>query len=198
LTPIKAGQARAAIMGDVVISGAAEMSTTFASYSSSTVTVQAPTSVRTLIALLRLSMAWVFLYAASHQVFGGFSIAGFLGSTKTFHWLFTPMAAEPIAGLLTVLVAYGHLLIGLSLLTGLLTRVSSIFGIALMLLYWMAHMDFPYISATTNFLVNEHIVYALVLGLMIATHAGHIFGLDAWAARLDQARRYKWFDWAVA
>lgn len=155
-------------------------------------------AVKPLIVLLRLSMAWVFLYAASHQVFGGFSVSGFLGSTKTFHWLFAPMAAEPAASVLSFLVAYGHLLIGLSLLSGLLVRVSSIFGIALMLFYWMAHMDFPYISATTNFLLDEHIVYALVLGLMIATRAGHILGLDAWAANLDQVHRNKWLDWAIA
>jgi thiosulfate dehydrogenase [quinone] large subunit len=52
----------------------------------------------------------------------------------------------------TLLVSWGHLLIGLSLLAGLLVRVSSLFGVALMILYWMAHMDFPYISDTNNFL----------------------------------------------
>lgn len=155
-------------------------------------------AVKPLIFLLRLAMAWVFLYAASHQVFGSFSVSGFLNSTKTFHWLFAPMASGPVAGLLSFLVAYGHLLIGLSLLSGLMVRLSSIFGIALMLFYWMAHMDFPYISATTNFLLDEHIVYALVLGLMIATRAGHVLGLDAWAANLDQVHRNKWLDWAIA
>lgn len=155
-------------------------------------------AVKPLIFLLRLAMAWVFLYAASHQVFGGFSVSGFLGSTKTFHWLFAPLATEPLAGVLSFLVAYGHLLIGLSLLSGLMVRLSASFGIALMLFYWMAHMDFPYISATTNFLLDEHIVYALVLGLMIATSAGHIFGLDAWAAKLDQVHRNKWLGWATA
>lgn len=168
------------------------------SITSTTITTPASASVRSLIVLLRLSMAWVFLYAASHQVFGGFSVAGFLGSTKTFHWLFAPMTADPIAGVLSFFVAYGHLLIGLSLLTGLMTRVSAIAGIALMALYWMAHMNFPYISDTNNFLLDEHVVYALVLGLLIATHAGHIFGLDAWASRQDQVHRFKWLDWSVA
>jgi thiosulfate dehydrogenase [quinone] large subunit len=155
-------------------------------------------AIKPLIVLLRLSMAWVFLYAASHQVFGGFSVSGFLNSTKTFHWLFAPMAADPVAGILTFLVAYGHLLIGLSLLIGLMVRVSSMFGIALLVFYWMAHMDFPYISATTNFVLDEHIVYALVLGLMMATRAGHVFGLDGWAAKLDRVHHNKWLDWATA
>jgi len=179
----------------------------FTSITSTTVTTPASQSVRSLIVLLRLSMAWVFLYAASHQIFGGFSVAGFLGATKTFNWLFAPMTAEPVAGVVSVLVGYGHLLIGLSLLTGLLTRVSALAGIALMALYWMAHMNFPYISDTTNFLLDEHVVYGLVLSLLIATHAGHIFGLDAWVAQqrrvarngsAQAAHRYRWLDWAVA
>jgi thiosulfate dehydrogenase [quinone] large subunit len=41
----------------------------------------------------------------------------------------------------TFLVGYGHLLIGLSLIFGLMVRISASVGI--MLMYWMAHMDFP-------------------------------------------------------
>jgi thiosulfate dehydrogenase (quinone) large subunit len=67
-----------------------------------------------------------------------------------------------------------------------------------MLLYWMAHMDFPYISDKNNFLVDEHIVNALVLGLLIATHAGHLWGLDAWASQQKNARDHKWLAWATA
>jgi thiosulfate dehydrogenase [quinone] large subunit len=153
---------------------------------------------RTLLVLLRLAMAWVFLYAASHQVFANWSVAGFLGSTKTFHWLFAPMTAPGWAAVITVLVGYGHLLIGLSLLSGLLVRISAIFGIGLMLVYWMAHLDFPYVSDTNNFLIDEHIVDALVLGLLIAQRAGHAYGLDEWAAKLPAVRQNRWLGWATA
>jgi thiosulfate dehydrogenase [quinone] large subunit len=156
-------------------------------------------STRTLIFLLRLSMAWTFLYAASHQVFvPGWSVVGFLGHTKTFHGLFSVFTGPVVAPVISFLVSYGHLLIGLSLLAGLLVRISSVFGIALMLLYWMAHMDFPYISNTNNFLVDEHIIDALVLGLLIATHAGHIWGLDGWAARQQSVKDRKWLTRATA
>lgn len=157
------------------------------------------TSERAIVTLLRLSMAWTFLYAASHQVFvPGWSVAGFLNGTKTFHGLFALFTGPQIAPAITFLVAYGHLLIGLSLLAGLLVRISSIAGIALMLLYWMAHMNFPYISDTNNFLMDEHIVYALVLGLLIVTHAGHVWGLDGWLAERPEVKRYPLLDWALA
>jgi len=144
---------------------------------------------RALILFFRLAMAWIFLYAASHQVFvPGWSVAGFLNSTKTFHPIYSLFTGPNIAPLLSFLVGYGHLLIGLSLLTGLLVRVSAVFGILLMLLYWTAHMDFPYISDTTNLLIDQHIVFAGVLVLLIVERAGHIFGLDAWADKLSFVR----------
>ena len=153
---------------------------------------------RLLIVLLRLSMAWTFLYAASHQVFVDWSVVGFLGSAKTFHGFFGLFTGPIVAPVITFLVSWGHLLIGLSLLAGLLVRVSSAFGIAVLLLYWMAHMNFPYISDTNNFLVDEHIVDALVLGLLIATRAGHVWGLDTWAAQQKSVRDRKWLAWATA
>ena len=45
-------------------------------------------------------------------------------------------------------------------------------------MYWLAHMDFPYIENTNNFIVDYHIVYSTVLVYLIAKHAGHIWGLD--------------------
>ena len=77
----------------------------------------------------------------------------------------------------------GHLLIGLSLLVGLMVRVSAAFGILLMLIYWMAHMDWPFIENRNNFIVDYHIVYAVVLVYLIVKRAGHVCGLDAWAAK---------------
>ena len=153
---------------------------------------------RTLVFLLRLAMAWTFLYAASHQVFVSWSVDGFLGSSKTFHGFFSIFTGPGIASVITFFVSWGHLLIGLSLLVGLLVRVSSLFGIALMVLYWMAHMDFPYISDTNNFLVDEHVVNGLVLALLIATRAGHLWGLDTWAAKQRSVMDSPLLKWATA
>lgn len=140
---------------------------------------------RGIILYFRFAMAWTFLYAASHQVFDPtFSVAGFLSHTKTFHDFYAVFTIPSVAPIITFLVSYGHLLIGLSLLLGLMVRVSATFGIMLMLVYWTAHMDFPFIESTNNFLVDYHLVYAGVLVYLIAKRAGHVFGLDAVAERL--------------
>jgi thiosulfate dehydrogenase (quinone) large subunit len=136
---------------------------------------------RALMVFFRLAMAWTFLYAASHQIFDpNWSVAGFLSHTKTFHDLFAPMAKPGVAPYVSFAVGYGHLLIGLSLASGLLVRLSAPFGILLMLVYWMAHMDFPYIENVNNFILDSHIVYAGVLVYLIANKAGHVLGLDGW------------------
>jgi len=141
---------------------------------------------RAYILFFRLAMGWTFLYAASHQVFvPEFNVVGFLNRTKTFHDLFAVFTTPTMAPITTFLVGYGHLLIGLSLVSGLMVRVSASFGILLMLTYWMAHMDFPYIENRNNFLVDYHIVYAGVLGFLIAKRAGHVWGLDGLVQRLS-------------
>jgi len=134
---------------------------------------------RKLIVFFRLTMAWTFLYAASHQVFDpSWSVVGFLSHTKTFHDLFAVFTTPTMAPITTFLVEYGHLLIGLSLLFGFMVRVSASFGVMLMLLYWMAHMDWPFIENKNNFIVDFHIVYAGVLVFLVVKRAGHVWGLD--------------------
>jgi thiosulfate dehydrogenase [quinone] large subunit len=89
-----------------------------------------------------------------------------------------------MAPITTFLVEYGHLLIGLSLLAGLMVRVSASFGVLLMIIYWFAHMDWPFIENKNNFIVDYHLVYAGVLVYLIVKRAGHVFGLDGWAENL--------------
>ena len=146
---------------------------------------------RGLIVFFRLAMGWTFLYVASHQVFDpGWSVVGFLNHTKTFHELFRIFTTPMMAPTTTFLVEYGHLLIGLSLVFGLMVRISASFGIVLMLIYWMAHMDWPFIENKNNLILDYHIVYAGVLGYLIVKRAGHVFGLDGLAEHLQFVERH--------
>jgi thiosulfate dehydrogenase [quinone] large subunit len=155
--------------------------------------MQEATSDRKFLLVFRLLMAWTFLYSASHQVLNPkFSAAAFLAQTKTFHDVYAVFTAPALDPALTFLVSYGHLLIGLSLLVGFMVRVSSLCGVALILLYWTAHMDWPYIENHNNFIVDYHIVYAVVLLYLFAKNAGHVWGLDAWAATLPIVQKNAW------
>jgi len=149
------------------------------------------TTERSFLLVFRLLMAWTFLYSASHQVFNAkFSAVQFLSHTKTFHDVYAVIAIPAMDPALTFLVSYGHLLIGLSLLVGLMVRVSAAFGVALLLMYWTAHMEWPYIENTNNFIIDYHIVYAVLCAYLIFKRAGHVWGLDAWAEKLAIVREH--------
>jgi thiosulfate dehydrogenase (quinone) large subunit len=154
---------------------------------------------RAAILFFRLTMAWTFLYAASHQVFDpSFTVVGFLSHTKTFHDLFAVFTTPTMAPITTILVEYGHLLIGLSLLFGLMVRVSASCGVLLMLTYWMAHMDFPFVENRNNFLFDYHLVYGGILVMLVAKHAGHVWGLDGWLEKQNAVIAHPALRWAVA
>lgn len=138
---------------------------------------------RRVVLAFRLLMGWTFLYAGVWQVLTpSFSAASFLAHTKTFHDIYAPLTDPTIAPILTFCVKWGHLLIGLSLVSGLLVRVSGVFGVALLLTYWTAHMDFPYIESHVNLIIDYHIVYAALTAWLVAVNAGRAYGLDGWLA----------------
>jgi thiosulfate dehydrogenase [quinone] large subunit len=145
---------------------------------------------RSLILYFRLAIGWTFLYAGLHQVLDpNWSVAGFLSHTKTFHDVYAAFTTPTWTPIITFLVEYGHLLIGLSLITGLMVRVSASFGVLLMILYWTAHMDWPFIENKNNFVIDYHLIYAGVLVYLIAKRAGHVWGLDAVAESLPVVRK---------
>jgi thiosulfate dehydrogenase [quinone] large subunit len=71
-----------------------------------------------------------------------------------------------------------------------MVRVSASFGVLLMGIYWFAHMDWPFIENTNNFIVDYHVVYAGVLVYLVVKKAGHVWGLDGWMENLQVIRQY--------
>ena len=137
-----------------------------------------------LVVYLRLTLGWIFLYAGLSQVLNpSFTAAHFLQTTKTFHAFFTLFTRPDLAPVTDFLVQWGHTLIGLSLISGLLVRLSAPFGCLLMGTYYLAHMDFPYIETKLNFLVDYHLVYVGVLIALIMVDAGRVWGLDGLVGR---------------
>jgi thiosulfate dehydrogenase [quinone] large subunit len=132
-----------------------------------------------LVLFFRLALGWMFLVAGVTQLLTPhFSIVPFLSNTKTFHSVMILFATPVIAPAVSFLVEWGQTLIGLSLISGCLVRISAYFGAALMLIYYCAHMDWPYIQYNYNLVIDFHLVYAGLLVYIAAKRAGHIWGLD--------------------
>lgn len=139
---------------------------------------------------LRVFVGWTFLYAGTWQIWENYSAAGFLNHVVTFHSFFSVFAAPAVLPVTDVLMKWGHLLIGLSLVSGLLVRVSGPFGVLLMVVYYFAHMEWPFIGDHLSFLVDYHLVYATVLVYLIAHNAGHVWGLDGLLERMRVVERH--------
>jgi thiosulfate dehydrogenase [quinone] large subunit len=132
-----------------------------------------------LILFFRLAMGWTFLYAGVWQLLShDFTAASFLTHTKTFHDFFVLFTNPTVLPITDFMVKWGHLLIGLSLVSGLMVRVSGPFGILLLGVYYFAHLDFPYVESNVNFIMDFHLVYMGVITWLIAMRAGHVWGLD--------------------
>ena len=133
---------------------------------------------RIVIFILRILVGWTFLYAGSWQVLQHYSAAGFLNHVVTFHDFFARFATPAVLPYTDFLMKWGHLLIGLSLVFGVMVRVSGPFGILLMLTYHFAHMEWPFIENHLNLFVDFHLVFAVVIFYLIVHRAGHVWGLD--------------------
>jgi thiosulfate dehydrogenase [quinone] large subunit len=133
---------------------------------------------RSLIVALRVALGGVFLYAGITKILDpGWSAAGYIGGAKTFPALYQIFLSPEVLPIVNILNSWGLTLLGISLIVGILVRYSSLLGAVLMLLYFLPELDFPYVGEH-SFLIDEHIIYALLLILFSSVNAGKYWGLD--------------------
>jgi len=136
---------------------------------------------------LRLVIGWHFLYEGVAKLYEPeWSSAAYLDLSRwIFSDLFHSIAASPgVLQVVDFLNIWGLILIGLGLVLGFLTRIASLAGIALLLLYYLAHpplvgLDFGIPSEGHYLVVNKNLVELFALVLLAVFPAGRIFGLDA-------------------
>jgi len=138
---------------------------------------------RVTLLLTRVSLGALMLYAGITKVLDStWSAAGYIGAAKTFpnfYQLFLNPAILPVVNFLNV---WGLTILGLSLIFGLFVRLSSLFGVVLMLLYYFAAGPFPYPNPHA-FLIDEHIIYTFLLLFFASIRAGRYWGLDRFLSR---------------
>ncbi|WP_436925059.1 DoxX family protein [Halosimplex amylolyticum] len=133
---------------------------------------------------LRVIMGWTFFYAGITKVLDPeWSVRGFLlhaiPEGNPFTGLWTVMAND-WAWLLTPMNQVGLTLIGLALILGAFVRFSAFWGAVMMLFYWAAALPLE-----NGLVIDDHIVYALLLFGLGAFGAGRILGLDDRIEELD-------------
>ncbi len=149
-------------------------------------------------ALVRIAFGWLFLWAFLDKLFGlGFPTAhgqgwlvgvsptaGFLGHAAT-----GPLAGfyHGLAGNAAVdwLFMAGLGGIGLALLLGIAVRFAAACGVVLTLLLFSALLP-----PANNPILDEHVVYAAALLLLIHLPAGDTLGLGRWWSQTMLVRRF--------
>lgn len=135
------------------------------------------------ITALRIGMGWLFFYAGITKVLNpAWSALPYISSAKSFAGFYQWLSQPEYIGLVNQMNMWGLTLLGVSLILGAGVRISSIFGAVLMLLYYFPVLSFPYPNAH-SFIVDEHIIYALVLIFFSLANVGKIYGLDGYLAR---------------
>lgn len=137
------------------------------------------TSAKFFLGSLRIAMGSLFFYAGISKVVDPeWTAAGFLNSIDFMSGFFSWFALPSNIDWVNFANQWGLTAIGVSLILGLFVRYSGFFGILLMTLYYIPELSaFPYVGEH-SYIVDEHVIYILVLATLMATCAGNYFGID--------------------
>lgn len=139
------------------------------------------------LVVLRIMIAFMLLWAfcdkllglglqtpAGEGVIDGGSPSSFLGFFEggTFFALFEPLMGNVVAD---VLLMAGLLLIGIGLLLGIASKLTTVFGMIFM--FTMYLLCFP---PHDNPLIEYHLIYIVAILLIYFYKAGDKFGLGIW------------------
>ncbi len=151
----------------------------------------------TLLVLLRIGIGWHCLYEGLAKLFEpGWTSANYLmGSRWIFSGFFSSIASNPgLLNLVDFLNTWGLIFIGLGLFLGAFTRIASVAGAILLLLYYFAYPPFVGmelgVPAEGNYLiVNKTLIEVFALGVLAFIPTGQYFGLDRIVERWKQKLR---------
>lgn len=155
--------------------------------------------VRYLWVAIRLCMGWTFLWPFMDKMFGlnhqttsaqawingGNPTKGFLsGSAGLFSGFYTSIAG---AGLVNVLFMVGLLGIGLALALGIAMKPAAVAGATMLVLMWSASLP-----PSDDLILDNHIIYALLLVGLVVVGAGKTFGFGKQWEGIGFIQRHRW------
>ncbi len=133
--------------------------------------------------LTRIALGSFMLYAGVSKLLSqNWSAQMYLEKAQTFSSFYQWLAQPDILPFVNIGNSWGLTLLGVSLILGIFVRLSGFLGAVLMLLYYFPILHFP-IAGERALLIDEHIIYALLLLSFSAGAAGRIFGVDRWLVK---------------
>lgn len=157
--------------------------------------------MKKLFGILRILMGFIFFWTFWDKLFGlGFSTErvnawinggsptyNFLHNTNgTFAFIFRSLAGLPTVDWLFMIGLFG---IGLALILGIGMRIASITGSILLALMYLA--VFP---IKNNLILDDHIIYIVVLCCLYVGHAGRYWGFGQLWSRNKWIKKHTFFE----
>ena len=138
------------------------------------------------LAVLRIVIGWHILYEGIHKlIHPEWSALAFLDNAQ---WIFSGLAdwiiSNPVLlNTVDAMNTWGLILIGLGLVLGLFTRIASLAGFALLLLYYLFNPPFIGMDAMGSvegnyLMINKTLIEAICLLYIAVTPLSRNFGLD--------------------
>lgn len=138
------------------------------------------------LVLLRLFIGWHFLFEGLSKFMNPqWSSLGFLRESK---WILSGFAnwvtsSSEILSVVDFLNTWGLMAIGLGLMLGLFSRVASMFGVILLLMYYLnspplTGLEYSLPSDGNYLIINKTLIEALSLFVLFLFPTSHLIGLD--------------------
>jgi len=149
------------------------------------------------LVVLRVMIGWHFLYeGVSKLMKPNWSAAGYLMQARgLFAGMFKWMAGTPeVLSVVNLMNIWGLIAIGLGLILGCFTRIASVAGILLLLLFYLCVPPFVgfYYSIPMEgsyMIINKNLIEMAALFLIAITHSGMYLGIDRILHKLFRKRQ---------
>lgn len=155
------------------------------------------TTIGYAIVALRVLMGWVLFQGGIVKILDPeWTAAGFLQFAipegNPFTAQFATMAGSPV---IDFLVAWGLTLTGLGLILGALVRWNAFWAAFMMIMFWSASLHGGLgagLPLEHGWVVDDHLIYAILLFALGAFGAGRLYGVDAIIEAMPFVKNNRW------
>ena len=151
---------------------------------------------------LRFIMGWILFQGGIVKILDSeWTAAGFLNFAipegNPFTTQFAAMAGNPV---IDFLVPWGLTLTGIGLILGALVRWNAFWAAFMMIMFWAASLTGGLAQGLPlehGWVMDDHLVYALLLFALGAFGAGRIYGADGIIERTKFVENNSWLKWLL-
>lgn len=133
------------------------------------------------VVLMRILIGWHFLYEGVLKMYSPtWTSKAYLMSAEILSPFYQWLGSDSMISLVDPLNKFILVIVGLTLVLGFFERVGAIAGIALLLLYYLAHPALPGLNQSgegSYWIVNKNLIEAAALYVVYLVPTGNYFGL---------------------